>query len=120
LNEFDSYVRHTLKPLAYIRYGDDFVLFCRTKIETEQARAMGIERLNQLGLRINEAQDRTIRSWQGLHFLGHIVNENGAIISRKTRNLMFRRVDLRSISSYSSLKLSKKTKEKLPWLIDLS
>ncbi len=25
LNEFDRFVQHSLKPLAYIRYGDDFI-----------------------------------------------------------------------------------------------
>jgi hypothetical protein len=96
------------------------VLFCCTKAEAKQARLRSIEQLAQLGLRINETQDQTVRSWQGLHFLGHIVDADGATISRKTRNLMLRRVNLRSVSSYSSLKLSKETKEKLPWLIDLS
>ena len=35
-NEFDRFVRHTLRPFAYIRYGDDFVLFVGSKIETKQ------------------------------------------------------------------------------------
>lgn len=33
LNEFDRFVRHTLKPLGYIRYGDDFVLFTNNEAE---------------------------------------------------------------------------------------
>jgi hypothetical protein len=27
INEWDRFVRHELKPLAYVRYGDDFLLY---------------------------------------------------------------------------------------------
>lgn len=33
LNEFDRLVRHTLKPLSYIRYGDDFLVFAESEQE---------------------------------------------------------------------------------------
>ena len=31
LHEFDRYVRHELRPSGYVRYGDDFVLFCASR-----------------------------------------------------------------------------------------
>ncbi|RTK94678.1 RNA-directed DNA polymerase [Candidatus Saccharibacteria bacterium] len=36
LNEFDRYVRHTLKPRGYVRYGDDFVLFVDDETEAQK------------------------------------------------------------------------------------
>jgi hypothetical protein len=119
MNEFDSFVRQQVKPLAYVRYGDDFVLFCGTSDKAALAKSLSIEKLLQMNLRINEAQDNTIRSWQGLHFLGHVVRRDGSVISRKTKSLMLRRVTLRNISSYSSLKLDSKTNRLLSWLIDI-
>jgi hypothetical protein len=119
LNEFDSYVRHTIKPLAYVRYGDDFVLFCPNEASAVLAKDLSIQRLTRMGLTINAGQNQTIRSWQGLHFLGHTIGESGAKITKKTQALMMKRLSLQNISSYSSLNLSEETKRLLPWLIEL-
>ncbi len=119
MNEFDSYVRHVIRPLAYLRYGDDFLVFGQSEVNTTQARLLSIGKLQQLGLKVNDRQDQTVRAWQGLHFLGHVVNKEKVIINRKTRNLMTQRVNPQNISSYSSLKLNNDTKRKLPWLIDI-
>ncbi len=113
-------MRHNIKPLAYVRYGDDFVVFCRSKKEIDLAKQACLARLDRLGLSVNSKQEKIVRSWHGLHFLGHVVNKDNSTISRKTRNLMLRRVNLRNISSYSSLKLSADVKRLLPWLIDIS
>ncbi len=43
LNEFDRYVRHVLKPLAYVRYGDDMVLWCRTRQQAELLRRQAFD-----------------------------------------------------------------------------
>ncbi len=119
MHEFDSFVRRDIRPLAYVRYGDDFILFCRAARDVERARSSCVEKLRQLGLKINETQDRMVRSWQGLHFLGHVVHKDGSVICRKTKNLMLGRVNLRNMASYSSLKIDKDTKRLLPWLVDL-
>ncbi|KKW35165.1 MAG: Reverse transcriptase (RNA-dependent DNA polymerase) [Candidatus Adlerbacteria bacterium GW2011_GWA1_54_10] len=36
MNEFDQFVKHTLKTKHYIRYADDFVLFSHNKTESEK------------------------------------------------------------------------------------
>jgi hypothetical protein len=119
MNEFDSHVRRVAKPLAYVRYGDDFIVFCRNKAEVQATKDISINKLKQLGLTINAAQDQTIRSWQGLHFLGHVIDKNGSTITKKTQALMLQRLSLQNISSYSSLKLNQETTRLLPWLIRL-
>ncbi len=119
MNEFDSYVRHVVKPLAYVRYGDDFVLFCRTKQEVRDAKRISLRKLRQLGLTVNATQNQIMRSWQGLHFLGHIITKDGSAISKRTRGLMLRRLNLRNIASYSSLKLHEDMKRELPWRVEL-
>ena len=119
LNEFDAYVRHVIKPLAYVRYGDDFIIICPTEVDLRRARKFGTEKLSQLGLNVNGTQDKIVRSWQGLHFLGHIVTKDGSVISRKTKNLMLRRINLQNVSSYASLKTDKEVERAIPWLVDL-
>ena len=119
MNEFDLYVRQFVKPLAYVRYGDDFIVFRRTKAEIDLAKKSSVIELRRLGLTINTAQDQTIRVWQGLHFLGHIVNKDDLRVVKKTQSLMMRRLTLQNITSYSSLKLSDENKRLLPWLVGL-
>jgi hypothetical protein len=119
MNEFDCFVRHTLKPLAYIRYGDDFVLFCGSRSMLDQARTSSIEKLNELGLNINQKQDRVVRCWQGLHFLGHIISCDELAVCSKTRNTTLEKSNLRNIASYASLKINDETKRILPWQVDI-
>lgn len=118
LDQFDTYVRHTIKPLAYVRYGDDFILLCSGKSDVENAKTMGHERLGKLGLIVNSKQEEVVHCWQGLHFLGHIINKDGSVICGKTRNRMLNQLNTRNISSYSSLKIDNATKRSLAWLLD--
>jgi len=119
LNEFDQYVRQQLKPLAYVRYGDDFILFYARQCDIKSARHAAIQRLTQLGLTINPAQDYAMRAWQGLHFLGHTITASDLKVSRKVDKMIIRKVNLQNVSSYSSLNLSDTTRSMLPWLPDV-
>ena len=42
LNEFDQFVLHSLKPLGYTRYGDDFVLWFPDELSAREARIIGM------------------------------------------------------------------------------
>lgn len=54
LNEFDRYVLHQLKPLGYVRYGDDFALWGASEHTTSVYAAYGGEFLrNRLHLGLN-------------------------------------------------------------------
>ena len=86
MNEFDVFLRNCAKPLAYVRYGDDFIVFCRSKKEVARVKQLCLKKLDYLGLTVNNKQDTTVRSWQELHILGHVIDKNGSTISKKTRS----------------------------------
>lgn len=118
-HQFDSYVRHVIKPLAYLRYGDDFIIICNNKSFVEHARVMGSSKLAGLGLDVNEKQNTVVRSIQGLHFLGHIVNSSGESVCKKTRIRMVKRVNLRNVSGYSVMKVDDNIRRLMPWIVDI-
>jgi RNA-directed DNA polymerase len=74
LNEFDRYARHTLKPQAYLRYGDDFLLFYATRRQAHQTREIARAFLkNTLGLTVNAKNNVVVPAKSGLKFLGHTI-----------------------------------------------
>ena len=42
LNEFDRFVAHSLKPKAYLRYGDDFLIFENNRSALEKIKAQAV------------------------------------------------------------------------------
>ena len=117
LNEFDRYVRHQLKPLAYARYGDDCILFVRTRREARYIRSRAIEFLREkLGLALNPKNDVIVYATQGLHFLGHIITSDSVVTDRHTTRRALERVNSRNLASYKSLNLDKWSKRELNYL----
>jgi RNA-directed DNA polymerase len=117
LDRFDVCVRHQIKPLAYIRYGDDFVIFCSSDNLLKMAKNDATKKLYDMGLSINRKQEIIVHSSQGIHFLGHIINKIGTMICRKTKKRVLKNIDFRNSSSYCSLKIDEETKKILPWVI---
>jgi hypothetical protein len=117
LNEFDRFVRHDLKPLAYVRYGDDAILFGRTRAETRQIRSRAVNFLsNRLKLTVNLLNDVIIRADQPLHFLGHAVTAGYAVVDKHTTRAVLSKITLKNVASYKSLKLAKWPKRQIDWL----
>jgi hypothetical protein len=118
LNEFDRFVRHDLKPLAYVRYGDDAIVFGRTRAEARQMRTLSVNFLsNQLKLTINSRNDVIIRADQPLHFLGHVVTAGYAVVDKHTTRAVLGKITLKNVASYKSLKLAKWPKRQINWLV---
>jgi retron-type reverse transcriptase len=116
LNEFDRYVRHVLKPLAYVRYGDDCILFCRTRAVARQMRQKSVKFLtDELKLTINPKNDVIVPASSGLHFLGHAITDKYAVVDRHTTKSALQKTNIRNIASYKSLKLVKWPKRQLDW-----
>jgi len=104
LNEFDRFVRHDLKPFAYLRYGDDFVLFAKDRTAAEALRSMGSAFLHErLKIEINRKNDKLALARRGLHFLGIIAYPNGRRLDGRGRNRAHGRMDRRNIASYDAL-----------------
>jgi hypothetical protein len=118
LNEFDRFVRHELKPLAYVRYGDVAILFSKNRRVARDMREAAINFLkNRLKLSVNPKNDVIFRADQPLHFLGHVITENYIITDRRTTEVAIAKTNLKNVASYKSLKLAKWPKRQLDYQI---
>ncbi len=117
LNEFDRYVRHTLKPLAYVRYGDDFMLFCQDKATALQFQQLATEWLAQtLHLTVHPSNNIVVKVHSGLHFLGHWVFSNYSVtIDAAMRRKMYRRNSPASVGNYKAMRITAKQRRILTW-----
>ena len=101
LNELDRYVRHTIKPLAYVRYGDDFVLLLPSKAEAQKTQSLGATFLDQaLHLTLHKTNNIVVPVRQGIHFLGLKLYPSGRLIRKPTWNRLRNRIEPRNLSSY--------------------
>jgi hypothetical protein len=111
-------VRHVLKPLGYVRYGDDFVLIMHTKAEAQHAQMIATEWLvATLHLRVHHTNNIVIPVKAGLHFLGHIIHMNSplAVDGRMLRKIE-RTVRMCNIASYKAMALPRRFAQRMPWL----
>lgn len=118
LHEFDRFVRHNLKPQAYLRYGDDFLLFLPTRRQAYAAKHLAIDFLgNDLSLAINPKNDVVIPAKSGLKFLGQAMNKKFAVVDKHTTRRVLDRVTTGNISSYRALPLVEEAKKQLDWIL---
>jgi retron-type reverse transcriptase len=118
LHEFDRFVRHHLKPRAYVRYGDDFLLFTANRQQARQLRYQAIEFLEaQLGLTSNPMSDIILGPPHSLKFLGHTVGANFLTVDGHTTQSILGKVGRHNISSYRSMPLAKEAKDQLDWIL---
>ena len=118
LNEFDRFVRHQLKPQAYVRYGDDFLLFCETRKHARELRFQAETFLvDELGLSLNSKNDIIVRSSDGLKFLGHDITRDKAIVDKHTSERVPDKLNIQNVASYKALYLDDSTKEQIDWIL---
>lgn len=118
LNEFDRYVRHNLKPQAYIRYGDDFIIF--TKYEHEVINLKKSAKkflLQELNLKVNPKNDIIVQAKQGLKFLGHRITSDIIVVDKNTSKSILRKANTNNIASYRRMPLNKQIKSNLEWQV---
>ncbi len=70
LDEFDHFVKETLRQKRYLRYVDDFAVFGDDKAALWELREVMAERLEQDRLRLHERKSRVWRTSDGVAFLG--------------------------------------------------
>jgi hypothetical protein len=116
LHKFDRFVRHAVKPLAYVRYGDDAILLLPNRRAARTAREKSINFLNSsLKLTINPKNDAIFAADQPLHFLGHVITFRYIATDRHTTKSALQKANLSNIASYKALKLVKWSKRQLDW-----
>jgi retron-type reverse transcriptase len=119
LNEFDRYIRHNIKPLGYMRYGDDFVLFMPTYKDVISAKVKATQWLsNTLCLRVHAKNNNIQKAWKGLYFLGHKIYPYAPMsIDSDMQAKVYQKVTPSNVGSYSAMRLSAKRAKQLPWLL---
>jgi hypothetical protein len=95
---------HTIKPLGYVRYGDDFVLWCSTETEALEAQVIVSQFLtDELGLQINQMHDRVQPAQHKLAYLGVEIWPSGKRLTPKITKRIDDNLDPYNSSSYYSL-----------------
>lgn len=120
MNEFDRFVRHYLKPLGYVRYGDDFILLFPNQDSTLSAQIKGSEFLDsRLKLTIHSSNNIVIPAKRGLYFLGMVLFPTGRYIQKRTWDRIQRRLNSSNVASYHGLVKgmgSKRQKKDFKWI----
>ena len=92
MNEFDQYVKHTLKAKHYIRYADDFVLLSQDKTELEERlRYIEVFLRNELKLELHPDKVSIKTFASGVDFLGWVHFPDHRVLRTATKRRMLRR-----------------------------
>lgn len=108
MNEFDQYVKHTLKQKYYIRYADDFVFLSTDKKELENLLSLlntFLEEKLKLSLHPDKVFIKTIAS--GVDFLGWVTFPTHRVLRTSTKKRMLKTLSktnkLETITSYRGM-----------------
>ena len=103
LNEFDRFVRHELKPLAYVRYGDDFLLFANAQNKALTYQSLGAKFLNnELHLKLHNLNNLIVQAKKGLRYLGVVSYSNGKTLSNGTFKQILDKTTLLNQDTYKA------------------
>lgn len=95
---------HSLKPLGYVRYGDDFVLWYADEGAAREPAIVGTQFLHdQLGLTLNLKYDRVQPAHQKLAYLGVDLWPNGRRLQKSVRQRIDQKLDPGNAASYQAL-----------------
>ncbi|OGZ12607.1 MAG: hypothetical protein A3D67_04350 [Candidatus Lloydbacteria bacterium RIFCSPHIGHO2_02_FULL_51_22] len=93
MNEFDQFVKHTLKSKSYVRYADDFVLLSSDKAELENVLPRIRDFLwNDLHLVLHPDKVFIKTFASGVDFLGWIHFPDHRTLRTSSKRRMFRRI----------------------------
>jgi hypothetical protein len=121
LNEFDRFMKHSLKPYAYLRYGDDWLCFANSKQELESMRKQAIRFLDtELSLSVHKKINVIKPVRKGVSYLGVDIWSKGRRVDADAIAKMEKNLSLRNVTSYKSL-LSKhqpgKSIDRFEWTV---
>lgn len=110
LNRLDHFIIHDLHLIHYVRYMDDFLIFCESKDYLNKCKDIILDKLkNEYKLKINEKKTFISNIKNGFTFLGYKFfiknNRTIMIIKRSSINQMKKKIK-RNINSYNNGKIS--------------
>ncbi len=96
LNEFDRFVKHTLKIEHYVRYTDDFVIVSGSLDYLQAVLKLSEHFLNSnLALKLHPKKITVRKASQGIDFLGYIVLPDYRLLRVKTKKRIFTKMEER-------------------------
>lgn len=121
LNELDRFVSHELKPIAYLRYGDDFLVF---DMDLKNLQRMQKEATafisNELKLTMHAKNNLIVKARDGLKFLGVELWSSGRRLSKRNQSRIDARLNLRNTPSYHGVVAKHggpKLRKRLAWQV---
>lgn len=104
LHELDRFVTHVLKPQAYLRYGDDFIVIDQNKERLYAIRKeIDLFLTTKLCLALNRKHDIIVSVQSGLRFLGVHIFPTGRRLNKRNQSRAIHRLNHKNISSYHGL-----------------
>lgn len=101
LNELDRFVKHKMKCKAYLRYGDDFIIFSSDEDELSQIKLLTADFIEkELKLNLHTKNNLIIEAEHGLKFLGVVLYSSGRSLSKRNQTRIKDRINLRNSGSY--------------------
>lgn len=103
-NEFDRYMVHSLKPEAYLRYGDDWLCFSDNLPKLETIREHAVKFLAEtLKLQVSQKLDIVTPVTKGITYLGVDLWPSGKRITKATQARVHRKIKPGNFTSYDAL-----------------
>ncbi len=104
LNEFDRFIKHSIKPSAYLRYGDDWLCFMSDKVQLENARLKAESFLRGgLSLNVNPKANFIKPVRAGVSYLGVDLWSRGRRLNKDVQQKIERSLNNNNIASYKAL-----------------
>jgi RNA-directed DNA polymerase len=104
VNEFDQFVKHTLKVKHYCRYTDDFVIVSDNREYLENSLPKIESFLNKnLKLKLHPEKVSIRKYRQGADFLGYVVLPHHRSVRTKTKNRIFKKLKIRVLEFKTGL-----------------
>ena len=121
LNELDRFVKYSIRPQAYLRYGDDFIIITKNLEQLQRIRGEVIAFLQEkLRLEINVKHDIIIKSKYGLKFLGVELFPAGRRLNKRNKRRALMRLNTKNFGSYSGMiknHSKDKTVKEFNWIV---
>ena len=121
LNEFDRFIKHRIKPFAYLRYGDDWLCFAGNQDELEAMRKEAKDFLyTELGLSLHPNMNLIKPVRHGVAYLGVNLWPSGRRLDHAAKTKLKANLNLSNIPSYKSLIAhhhSKKHLRRFEWAV---
>lgn len=117
LHELDFYILHTIKPLVYVRYGDDFLLIAQDLDYLKYCKEhLTVFIDQQLKLTVHAKNNIIVPAQASVHFLGCDIYPSGRRLRKRMYNRIKQRLNFTNNSSYRALIVKHGKNKMIKWL----